>query len=234
MSGKIRSTPGRSACGEGDAEIDRQPGAVVGAAVAIEAEVHADLADPAERQEDQLVLSARAACRLSRRRARKTSPAPIVCRRPSSPTRDQPARPRRAPRSARRSRRSARLTADRLADADGARQPAGADRGEARCRGPTARVPRPCASASRPNSASASTGRPAAAKSPAAWPVADLRMRDAIDADADDDGKGAGRQAVPPSTRMPATFGRSSKQIVRPFQRQPLGRLPARQGRSTA
>ena len=57
MSGKMRSTPGKLGPGEGDAEIDDDPGAVVGRAVAVEAEIHADLADAAERQEDQFVAT---------------------------------------------------------------------------------------------------------------------------------------------------------------------------------
>ena len=56
---------GQIGVGEGDAEIDREPGAVVARAVAVEAEVHADLADAAERQEDQFVLRGARPCRPS-------------------------------------------------------------------------------------------------------------------------------------------------------------------------
>ena len=42
---------GQALVGEGDAEVDHQPLA----AEAVEIEVHADLAGPAQRQEDQLV-----------------------------------------------------------------------------------------------------------------------------------------------------------------------------------
>src|SRR5690606_36294076 len=41
---------------EGDAEIDREPRPVAARTEAVETEVHADLAPPAEGQEDQLVL----------------------------------------------------------------------------------------------------------------------------------------------------------------------------------
>ena len=40
---------------EGDAEIDRQPGALVAVAEAVDRQVHADLADAAERRKGQFV-----------------------------------------------------------------------------------------------------------------------------------------------------------------------------------
>jgi hypothetical protein len=55
MSGNTRSTPGRSACGKPNAEVDRKPGAIMRRTVPIEAEVQAYFADAAKRQEDQLV-----------------------------------------------------------------------------------------------------------------------------------------------------------------------------------
>ena len=40
---------------EGDAEIDRQPGALVAIAEAVDRQVHADLADAAERRKGQFI-----------------------------------------------------------------------------------------------------------------------------------------------------------------------------------
>ena len=48
----MTSTPGMSIVAEGDAEIDHQPLA----GMAVEVEVHADLAGAAQRQEQQLVV----------------------------------------------------------------------------------------------------------------------------------------------------------------------------------
>ena len=42
---------------EGDADVDHDPFARMGRAVAVEIEVHADLVRPAERQEDEFVLT---------------------------------------------------------------------------------------------------------------------------------------------------------------------------------
>ena len=53
MSGSTRSTPGSSGVGKGHAAVDDDPFAAIGRAVAVEREVHADLADAAERHEDQ-------------------------------------------------------------------------------------------------------------------------------------------------------------------------------------
>ena len=46
---------GKIGARKGDAEVDREPGARLRRPVAVEPEIHADLADPAKRKEDQLV-----------------------------------------------------------------------------------------------------------------------------------------------------------------------------------
>ena len=54
MSGRITSTPGLRLAAEGDAHVDDEPLAVVGRAIAVEIEVHADLAHAAKRHEHEL------------------------------------------------------------------------------------------------------------------------------------------------------------------------------------
>ena len=66
MSGKTASTPGRSGPAEGDAEVDGEPVPVAARAVAVKGEVHADLADAAERHERR--VRRRATGSLARRR----------------------------------------------------------------------------------------------------------------------------------------------------------------------
>ena len=66
---------------EGHAKIDGQPRAIVGRPIAVEGEVHADLADAAKRHENELVEPARHCAQLPSRggeASRNTSPAAIV------------------------------------------------------------------------------------------------------------------------------------------------------------
>ena len=64
-----------AAIGEGDAQVDRQPFTVRGRTIAVEVEVHADLARAAERQEDEFVVDGGRAFALSHRRSGGGSPA---------------------------------------------------------------------------------------------------------------------------------------------------------------
>jgi hypothetical protein len=53
MSGMIRSMP----VAKGHAEVDREPGALMAVAEAVDRQVHADLADAAERRKGQFIRS---------------------------------------------------------------------------------------------------------------------------------------------------------------------------------
>ena len=82
MSGMIRSMPGRSSPRERHAEIDHQPVALAAVAEAVEREVHADLADAAERHEDE--FAGRSAIIAATSRGGKHSPAVIASSCPSA------------------------------------------------------------------------------------------------------------------------------------------------------
>src|SRR5712675_454556 len=68
---------------EGHAEIDREPGALMAVAEAIDRQVHADLADAAERGKGQFIGSCHQAAPADAAEPKKTSPADIGTRLPS-------------------------------------------------------------------------------------------------------------------------------------------------------
>src|SRR5260370_37509241 len=68
---------------EGDAEIDREPGALMPVAEAIDRQVHADLADAAERRKGQFIRPRHQAAPTEAAEPKYTSPAAIGTRLPS-------------------------------------------------------------------------------------------------------------------------------------------------------
>ena len=85
---------GQVVAGEGDAEVDREPVLAALRAEAVERQIHADLADAAERREDEFVLCERSSAQSVHRgsgavkpvpsRTGNTSPAVMTSRRPSA------------------------------------------------------------------------------------------------------------------------------------------------------
>ena len=55
----MRSTPGSSLPGEGDADVDGDPLTAALGAETVETEIHPDLADPTQWREDELVAGVR-------------------------------------------------------------------------------------------------------------------------------------------------------------------------------
>ncbi len=127
--GEDQIDAGQIGMGEGDAEIDRQPDAVMAGAEAVEAEVHADLADPAERQEDQFVLGGARHAGLPAARKEHVAGADRLTRAVLADKDQPPAVIERleAPDHG----ALGKIGADRAADADGASKPGRADGGKA-------------------------------------------------------------------------------------------------------
>ena len=206
MSGMIRSMPGSAPRRERDAEIDREPVARRCVAEAVDRQIHADLADAAERRENQFVAapSAAAHSRSLDHRELQTNTSPAVTIRLAAIGRAAPGgRPRRALRSGRRVRASASRT--RM------RSPSPAARASQSARiaaKPVAAIPLRQPRRHRADSAANSAVRRDAA--PAGREIGGRdsgagRMVRAIDADAD----GHDHLLSPsPSIRMPATWRR--------------------------
>ena len=212
--------PGRSSSPrERDAEIDRDPLPPALVAKPVEREIHADLADPAERRKDEFVAVA----------CHQAAPAPRLPPGPRVPRRRRRRSPPAAPRSAagpggrrRRSSRNARRSRGRRG-ARGSRPPRPAARASQ-----SARMVEKCSPrfhcASRPsiltesaaNSASGETSAPAAARSvagksvSAGW-LAQLTPMPTATAPVS--------SPPSPSIRMPANFAAVEQEIVRPFDR---------------
>src|SRR4029079_16229498 len=61
--GEDQIDTGQVGSGKGDAEVDDDPGPVMRPALAVKGEIHANLADAAKRQKDQLVAARLGHCR---------------------------------------------------------------------------------------------------------------------------------------------------------------------------
>src|SRR5262245_1661006 len=86
---------------EGNAEIDHQPFARLRWPKAVKVAVHADLADAAERQENELLVAGRVATALHQPRSCKAAPASVTSPNVSRRDRPSPSRMRSAPLSSR-------------------------------------------------------------------------------------------------------------------------------------
>ena len=220
MSGKMRSTPGRSAPAKATPKSTASQVRSSARTEAVEAEIHADLADAAERQEDQFVARApRHQRTVSRRPPKKTSPAAdrlaraVVARRATR----RPSLVEGLETAVERT-RSARLTADRLAEpaarSSHARRIAAKPRPRSQTRELRGHAHRRAPRTAPP----ASTGTPSArAKSSPAWAVPARDARTQLTPMPTTTAKRAAG-SFSPSTRMPATLRAVEQKIVRPFQ----------------
>src|SRR5262249_19965114 len=86
---------------EGNAEIDHQPFSRLGRPKPVEAAIHAELADAAERHEYKLVIAGRIATGLHQPRSCKVAPASVTSPNVSRRDRPSPSRMRSAPPSSR-------------------------------------------------------------------------------------------------------------------------------------
>ncbi len=209
---------GRGVVAERHAHIDAQPGAALFGADPVEREIHADLADAAERNEQ--AARVRPAPCVSRPTARgKTSPARIVSRTPSGAQQHQASggvdRLERAADGAVRE-----LHFDGAAETGRAHQPGGADRRE---------IPPAIPLGEPPHHRAVERGekRRRLDREPGGTKIDRLqrrvlRMIAAIHAEADDrDGSVCGRVAL---DQDPGKLAAVEQQIVRPFEREPGGR----------
>ena len=205
--------------GEGDAEIDRDPGAIVARAIAVEGEVHADLADPAERQEDQFVLGRARHVGLSGCRKEDVAGADRLALAVLAGEHQPPGLVERLEAAV--DSAAGKIDADRLADAGGPGEPRRADIGEAAAAIPDGSVPRPCGSPAGQTAPPPQPASRAPLKSPAACPPVTSGWETQLTPMPITTAK-APEESPSPSTRMPATFSAVEEQIVRPFERQTL------------